>query len=421
MPAVDRAALAVQVFEFDLLVAAAEQHQILDVLRQLFERRLDVELGMPRQRLNQLKIIGVAPIPATHRAAGEGQVRIADDFVRIEEFLRAQAVASGAGADGTVEGKQPRFEFAQGIIADRAGELVGEHQLRARRIIHVGDARDALPQAQRGFKRLGQALAQIRAHFEAIHDGLDAVLAAHVELGRLIQFHDLAVDSRTDESPRLQFIEEFGVLALAFGDGRCEQHHGGAFRMLQHRVHHLAHRLRGEIDVMIRATRRAGTRVQQPKIVIDLGDRAHRGARIVRSRFLLDGDGRRQTFNGVDVGLLHHRQELPGVGRQRFHIAALAFRIDGVEGQRGFPGTRQAGQHDEPISRQVEIDILQIVGPGTPDSDILHVTDYYTRGVKRGYIAPGRPRFRAANCGYLPLRGAPTEYWGASSVYNTRH
>ncbi len=101
------------------------------------------------------------------------------------------------------------------------------------------------------------------AHLEAIHDGLDGVLAAHVELGRLIQFHHLAVDPRTHESARLQLIEEFGVLALAFGDGGCEQHHGGAFRMLEHRVHHLAHRLRGKIDVVIRAARRAGARIQQ--------------------------------------------------------------------------------------------------------------------------------------------------------------
>ena len=31
------------------IVVAAEQHQILDFLRQAFERRLDVELGVPCQ------------------------------------------------------------------------------------------------------------------------------------------------------------------------------------------------------------------------------------------------------------------------------------------------------------------------------------------------------------------------------------
>src|SRR5882757_4926450 len=39
-----RAALAVQVFEFDLVIGAAEQHQIFDLLRQALEWRLDIEL-----------------------------------------------------------------------------------------------------------------------------------------------------------------------------------------------------------------------------------------------------------------------------------------------------------------------------------------------------------------------------------------
>ena len=91
-----------------------------------------------------------------------------------------------------------------------------------------------------------------------------------------------------------------------------------------------------------------------------------------------------RALDGVDVRLFHHRQELPRVGRERFDIAPLALGINGVEGQRGLAGARQAGEHDQSIARQVEIDILQVVGPGTPDSDILHVTNYYTRGVKRG-------------------------------------
>jgi len=38
--------------------------------------------------------------------------------------------------------------------------------------------------------------------------------------------------------------------------------------------------------------------------------------------------------------LLHPLQELPGVGRQRLHVAALAFRIHRVEGERGFARIR---------------------------------------------------------------------------------
>jgi hypothetical protein len=35
----------------------------------------------------------------------------------------------------------------------------------------------------------------------------------------------------------------------------------------------------------------------------------------------------------IDVRLLHHVEELAGVGRKRLDIAALALGIDGVEGE----------------------------------------------------------------------------------------
>jgi len=79
----------------------------------------------------------------------------------------------------------------------------------------------------------------------------------------------------------------------------------------------------------------------------------------------------------------------------------LAFGINRVEGQGGLYRTRTGGEYDQPIARQVEIDILQVVGPGTPDSDILHLTNHYTprvkcgKGLKRAVIrriSPLKPR-----------------------------
>jgi len=39
--------------------------------------------------------------------------------------------------------------------------------------------------------------------------------------------------------------------------------------------------------------------------------------------FLVDGDGRGQPLDEIDVGLVHLPEELPGVGRQRLDIPAL--------------------------------------------------------------------------------------------------
>ncbi len=63
----------------------------------------------------------------------------------------------------------------------------------------------------------------------------------------------------------------------------------------------------------------------------------------------------------IDVGLLHPLEELPGVGRQRLDVAALAFGVDRVEGERRLARPAHAGDDDEPAVRQRQVDVLQVV------------------------------------------------------------
>ena len=142
------------------------------------------------------------------------------------------------------------------------------------------------------------------------------MLAAQVEYRRLVEFVDLAVDAGAHESLRHQILHELHVLALAVGDDRREQHQAGPLGQCEDLVDHLADGLRLEVGAVIRTARDAGTRVQKAQIVVDLGDRAHGRTGIVGGRFLFDRDRRRQAIDVVDVGFLHHGQELPRIGRQ---------------------------------------------------------------------------------------------------------
>ncbi len=108
---------------------------------------------------------------------------------------------------------------------------------------------------------------------------------------------------------------------------------------------------------------------EEPHVVVDFRDRADGGARVAAGGLLLDGDGRRQPVDLVDVGLLHHLQELPRIGGERFHVAALALGVDGVEGERGFSRARQPGHDDEAVARQVEVDVLEIMLARPADGD----------------------------------------------------
>jgi hypothetical protein len=84
---------------------------------------------------------------------------------------------------------------------------------------------------------------------------------------------------------------------------------------------------------------------------------------------LLDRDGGRQAFDGFHIRLLHQFEELARIGRQRLDIAALAFGIDRVEGERGFAGARQAGHHHKLAARDVHVDVLEVVFLGAAHAD----------------------------------------------------
>ena len=86
----------------------------------------------------------------------------------------------------------------------------------------------------------------------------------------------------------------------------------------------------------------AGARVEQRgvlcepdfKIVTQFGDGADRGARGFDRVGLLNRNGGADIFDAVDLGAVEQVHELPRVGRERFDIAPLSFRMQGVKHQR---------------------------------------------------------------------------------------
>src|SRR5262249_58772552 len=95
------------------------------------------------------------------------------------------------------------------------------------------------------------------------------------------------------------------------------------------------------------------------------------GRRVLRRRLLLDRDGGRQPLDGVDLGLLHLLEELPGVRREALDVAALALGVDRVERERRFAGSRKSGDDDQLITGDFEIDALEIVLAGPTDDDAV--------------------------------------------------
>ncbi len=349
--------------------ATAVQYRRAHIRGQLLPRRVHVEAVVACQRGDQLEVVGIAAIPAAHGTCGKAQFGVADHARRVEELGHAQAVAGRARAGRRVERKQPRLQLGQRVVADRAGELAGEQHFGGLRSVHVDHGGDALAELERGFHALGQALLEVLARAETVHHRVDAVLDPQRERRHLVDLVNLSVHPQAHVALRTQLVDHLHVLALALADHRRQQHPAVLGVEREDGIDHLADGLRLQRIAVLGTVRRAHPRVEQAQVVMDLGDRAHGRTRVVRGGLLLDRDRRRQALDVVHVGLFHHRQELPRVGRQRLDVTALAFGVDGVEGQRGLARTGQPGDHHQRIARQVEVDVLQIVGARSADAD----------------------------------------------------
>ena len=80
----------------------------------------------------------------------------------------------------------------------------------------------------------------------------------------------------------------------------------------------------------------AAAGVEEAEVVVDFGGGGDGGAGVAGLVLLLDCDGGGEAVHVVDVGLFDALEELAGVGGEGFDVAALAFGVDGVEGERGF-------------------------------------------------------------------------------------
>ena len=113
----------------------------------------------------------------------------------------------------------------------------------------------------------------------------------------------------------------------------------------------------------------AGAGVEHADEIGECGDAAHRGSRGGRAALLLQGDGGREAVDGVDFGHGELMEEAAGVGRDGFEIAALRLGIEGAEGERGFAGAGDAGEDDEGVAGDVDVDVFEVVLAGSADAD----------------------------------------------------
>ncbi|MPM85105.1 hypothetical protein SDC9_132182 [bioreactor metagenome] len=193
-----------------------------------------------------------------------------------------------------------------------------------------------------------------------------------IQCGRIRNIIDRAIYAHAHITFAFEFLKELLVLAFSAADAGRYDLRLGFFRQGEYAVHDLVDGLFFDWLPAVRAMRHTATCIEQAQIVVYLRHGADRAARVVARAFLVDGDCGRKPVDAVDIRLLHLPEKLARIGRQALNISALSFRIDRVKREAGFSAAGKAGEHDELVARNHEVDVLQVVLPRAFDDDVLH-------------------------------------------------
>ncbi len=253
-----------------------------------------------------------------------------------------------------------------------AGEMFAEQVIDGvRGIGDIVDDHYAAAHLHRRFHRIREAAARgpgfvaVRivkvAHDQAVYHDLNRVHLIPFQVDVFRHVAHLAIDADAHKPGLLDIFQYLFVASLAVFNDRGEYLDARSVCPLFDLFHDLLRRLCFDSFPANRAVGDADAGIEQAQIVVNLGDGAHRRARVVADTLLVNRDRGGQPFDLIDVRLIHLAQELAGVGGQRLDITALAFGKDRIEGERTLAAAAQPGDDDELITGDRHINVLQVV------------------------------------------------------------
>ena len=186
------------------------------------------------------------------------------------------------------------------------------------------------------------------------------------------QVDDRPVDSGADEAFPAEALELELELALAGAGDRRQDAQARPVRHGEDAVDNLLDGLRLDALAAAGAVGDAHPGVEEAEVVGDLGDGAHGGPGRLRERSLLDGDGRAQAVDALDVGLRELLEELARVGAERLDVPPLPLGVDRVEGERRLARAARPREDHDLASGEREADVLEVVLPRADDDELVH-------------------------------------------------
>ena len=197
------------------------EQNLARLLRELAPWRVEIESELLGESgKDHLLEISVGLTPRQHDALEDADARVAEYELLAHFAAGAESAAGGAGAERRVEREVARLELRERDAADRAAVSLGEEMGAA--VVLPLNFDQTFGELERGLDGIVETAAIFGAHHEAVDDDGDVVVHPPIELRRIGDFDQIAVDDRADESLLARGLEQLAELAFAAAHERSE-------------------------------------------------------------------------------------------------------------------------------------------------------------------------------------------------------
>src|SRR6185436_19782068 len=245
------------------------QQLLPDFGTELSPRRIQIEAELLGETgKNHLFQIAVGLTPGQDDTLEDADAGIAKYELLAHLPAGAESTARRASPERRVEREVAGLELGERDAALRAAVPLGKEMVRL--LVGALNFDESFGELEGGLDGIIESTTILGADDEAIDDDGDVVIHPPVQLGRIGDLDQIAVDNGADEALLAGGIEELAELSFAAAHQRGENLEAGSFGPLEDRIGDLARALTLHRTPAVGAVRRPGSGVKEPQVVVDL-------------------------------------------------------------------------------------------------------------------------------------------------------
>ena len=275
-------------------------------------------------------------------------------FIRYQ--LKAKTGTMRTCTGGIVKGEHSGFQFRHADAAILAGIVLRETQFFLL-VRQLNDYQTA-GMGTGSLNGVCESAALTLSDYEAVNHQFDGVLFILFRFDFFAEIIKNTIHTDTGKTGLAGILKYFRVLTLFTTDNGRKYNKSGSFPQCLYPIHDLVNGLATDLFTALRTMGCTHSGPQQTQIVINLRYCAYSRTGVFRGSLLVNGNGRRQTVNGIHIRFIHLTQKLTGIGTETFHITALTLGINGIKSQGRFSGTGKPCKYHQFISGDGKIDIF---------------------------------------------------------------